>query len=84
MKVLDQRNHKKVYDKLKEDRQATEIDFGDTPYKLQEYLDVYNGVKSEVLSTTKFDRNFNLSTTYLGRINIIRFDQLKVEEKFPI
>ena len=42
-----------------------------------------NGVKSEVLSTTKFDENSDLSSTYLDRIDMSRLDKIK-EEKFPI
>ena len=86
-KVTDQNNHKELYDRLKEeDRQAIEIDFGDTLDKLKkgEYLDMYDGVKSEVLSITKFDENSDLSTTYLGRIDMTRLDKTKAEEKFPI
>ena len=46
-----------------------ELDFGDTPGKLKrEYLDMYDGVKSEVLITTKFGEISDLRTTYLGRI----------------
>ena len=30
-----------------------------------EYLDMYHGVRSEMLSTTKFDENSDLSTTYI-------------------
>ena len=45
---------------------------------------MYDGVKSEVLSTTKFDDNSDLSTTYLSRIDITRLDKIKAEEKFPI
>ena len=45
---------------------------------------MYDGIKSEVLSTTKFDENSYLSTTYLGRINVTRLDKIKAEEKFPI
>ena len=37
----------------------------DTPEKLkEEYLDIYNGIQSEILSTTRFDENSDLSTTY--------------------
>ena len=32
---------------------------------------MYEGVKTEVLSTTEYDKNSDLSTTYLGRINMI-------------
>ena len=37
-----------------------------------------------MLRTTNFDENSNLSTTYLGRINITRLDKMKAEEKYPI
>ena len=45
---------------------------------------MYEGVKSEVLSTTKFDENLDLSTTYLGRIDMTRASKIRIEEKFPI
>ena len=62
-----------------------EKDFGDTPDKLKgEYLHVYDGVRSKLLCTTKFDENSDLSTTYLGRIDMPRPDKIKVEERFPI
>ena len=32
----------------------------------EEYLDVYDGIQSEVVSTTRFDENSDLSTMYLG------------------
>ena len=85
-KAIDLKNHEKIYDKFKEeDRQIIELDFGDTLDRLkEEYLDMYEGVKSQVLSTTKFDGNSDLSTTYLGKIDITRSDRIKAEEKFPI
>ena len=42
------------------------------------------GVRSEVLCTTEFDENSDLSTTYLGRTDMTRSDKIKVEERFPI
>ena len=44
--MLDEKNHRKMYDKLKEkDRQIIELDFDDTPEKLKgEYLDMYHGI----------------------------------------
>ena len=58
VKALDQKNHRKIYDRLKEDRQVIEMDFGDAPDKLKgKYLDMYDRVKSEVISMTKFDEN---------------------------
>ena len=50
-----------------EERPISEIDFGDTSDKLkQEYLDMYKGVKSEILSTTRFIEDSDLSMIYLG------------------
>ena len=45
---------------------------------------MYKGIQSEEISTTRFDENSNLSTTYLGRIDITRASKIKVEEEFPI
>ena len=36
----------------------------------EEYLDRYERVKSEIVDTTRFDENSDLSTTYLGKINM--------------
>ena len=52
----------------KEERDIVEVDFGPTPNILkEEYLDVYEGMQSEILNTTRFDENSGLSTTYLGK-----------------
>ena len=70
---------------IEEERQMLELDFGVMPEKLkEEYLDTYNGIQSEILSTTRFDENSDLSTTYLGRVDITRASKIKVEESFPI
>ena len=50
----------------------------------EEYLDRYEGVKPEIVDTTRFDENSDLSTTYMGRINMIQDKYLMVEQKFPI
>ena len=56
------------------------------PQKLQEeYLDVYEGIESDIVSSSRFDKNSDISTTYLGRIeNVKGQDKLKAEELFPI
>ena len=37
------------------------------PEKLkEEYLDICNGIQSEIMSNTRFDENSDFSTTYLG------------------
>ena len=37
-----------------------------------------------MLGTTKFDENSDLSTRYLGRVDMTRASKIIVEEKFPI
>ena len=45
-----------------------EVDFGPTPNILkEEYLDAYEGVQSEIVSTMRFEENSDLSTTYLEK-----------------
>ena len=68
------------------DREFKELDFGTTPQKLQEeYMDIYEGIHSDVVSSNIFDENSDLSTTYLGKIeNRDNQDKLKAEESFPI
>ena len=42
-----------------------ELEFGDMPEKLKgEYLDISEGIQSEILSTTRFDENLDLSKTF--------------------
>ena len=68
-----------------EERDIVELDFGVMPKILQEeYLDVYEGIQSEVVNTTRFDENSDLSTTYLGRSDRAKSDKFKAEESFPI
>ena len=50
----------------------------------EEYLDRYEGIKSEILNTTRFDENLDLSTAYLGKVNMTQDDDLVIEAKFPI
>ena len=50
----------------------------------EEYLDRYEGVKSIIVDTTRFDENSDLSTTYLGKTNMIHDKDSMVEQKFPI
>ena len=37
-----------------------------------------------MLSTTRFDKNSDLSMTYLGRTDLTRASKIKAEEKFPV
>ena len=55
------------------------------PHKLhEEYLDIYEGIQSEIVNATRFDENSDLSTTYLGKSDKTRNNKLRVEESFPI
>ena len=80
----------KIKDKIKnkkDDRQrsVSEIDFINTSHRIkEEYLDRYEGVKSEILSTTRFNENSDLSTTYLGKTSINKDNKIATEEKFSI
>ena len=68
-----------------EEETVIELDLGPTPNVLREkYLDVYEGIHSEIVNTTRFDENSDLSSTYLGKSNRSRSDKLKAEESFPI
>ena len=49
-----------------------------------EYLDRYEGVISEILNTTRFAENTDLSTTYLGKLRMTQGDNLNVDERFLI
>ena len=50
----------------------------------EEYLDIYKGIQSEILNTTRFDENLDLSTTYLAKSDRSKNDKIKAEESFPI
>ena len=70
--------------KEKRERPISEVDFINTSDRLKEdYLDRYEGVKSEILSTTRLNENSDLSMSYLGKTSIIK-DKISTEEKFLI
>ena len=63
----------------------TNLNFGNSPENLKtEYLDMYKGVYMEVISTDKFGEDTNISTTYLGQVNMTRNTEVKAEENFPM
>ena len=65
---------------VKEERDIMELDLGPTLNILKdEYLGVYEGTQSEILNTTRFDRNSGLSTTYLGKSDRCKNDKIKAE-----
>ena len=68
------------------DREFKDLDFSATPQKLQEkYMDIYEGIHSDIVSSSRFNENSDISTMYLGKIeNRGNQDKLKAEESFPI
>ena len=86
IKMVDYQDYKRMYRKMgKEEGQKMNIDFGESPSVLEgKYMDVYDDVFAEVVTTNRFDENVNLSTTYLGKVGIKREDIMKAEESFLI
>ena len=84
--TLNYHQNKKLYQELKGKEILTvDVDFGRSPEKLKsEYLDVYEGVYAEIVSTNGFDENSDLSTAYLGQVNLSRDTEVRAEERFPI
>ena len=86
IKPIDYRVHKRMYRKMgKEGGQQLNIDFGESPEIMRNrYMDVYDEIYAEVVTSSRFDENVDLSTTYLGRIDMKREEVMKAEESFPI
>ena len=68
IKMVYYQDHRKMYRKMgKEEGQMMDIDFGESPEVLKaKYMDEYEDVYADVVTTNRFDENVNLSTTYLG------------------
>ena len=68
------------------EKEFREVDFGANSQYLQaEYLDVYEGIQSDIVSSSRFDENSDINTTYLGKIGHEESqNKLKAEESFPI
>ena len=87
--IIDQMNYRQerdLYKKLQEkELVSADVNFGRSPDKLKaEYLDVYDRVYAKVISTDRFDEDMDLSTTYLGQVDMTRNIEVKAEENFPI
>ena len=86
IKSIDYREHKRIYRKMnKEGGERIDIDFGESLEVMRSrYMDVYDNVYAVVVIISRFDENVDLSTMYLGRIDMKREEVLKAEESFPI
>ena len=67
-------------------KEFREVDFGTNSQNLQaEYLDVYEGIQLDTVSSSRSDENSDISTTYLGKTGQEESQyKLKAEESFPI
>ena len=82
IKMIDYQDHRKMG---REEGGRLNIDFGESPDVLKDkYMDVYDDVFAEIVTTNRFDENVDLSTTYLGKIGMKWEDIMKAEESFPI
>ena len=86
IKSIDYREHKRMYRMMgKEGGERLDIDFGESPEIMKSrYMDVYDDIYAEVIMTSRFDKNVDLSMTYFGRIDMKREEVMKAEESFPI
>ena len=84
--TLNYCQNKALYKELREKEMLkVDVDFGRSPEKLKsEYLDVYEGVYVEIVSTNQFDEDADFSTTYLGQVNMSSNTEIRAEERFPI
>ena len=63
----------------------TTLNFGNSPENLKaEYLDMFKGLYTEVISTNKFDEDIDISITYLRQVDMTRDIEVKAEESFPM
>ena len=68
------------------EKEFREVDFGtNLQYLHTKYLDVYEGIQSDIVSSSRFDEHSDISMTYLGKTGQEESqDKLKAEESFPI
>ena len=84
IKSIDYREHKRMYRKLdKEEGEGLDIDFGESPEIMRSRcMDVYDDIYAEVVMTSRFDENVDLSMTYLGRKDMRREEVMKQKKIF--
>ena len=83
---MNYRQNRDLYKSLNNEQTIkTSLNFGNSLENLNaEYLDVYEGVYAEVISIDKFDEDTDISTTYLGQVDMARDTEVKAEESFPM
>ena len=83
---VNYRHERDLYRELQEkELLSADVNIGGSPEKLKaEYLDVYEGVYVKVISTDRFDEDMDLSTAYLGQVDMTKSTEVKAENNFPI
>ena len=86
---INQKNYRQdisLYRELQEKELLnTDLNFGKSSTKPKsEYLDVYKGIYAEIVSSNRFDEDTDLSTMYLGQMDMTRDMKVKAKENFPI
>ena len=71
---LNYRQNRDLYKRLNNEQTIkTNLNFGKSSEKLKaDYLAMYKGTYTEVISSDRFDEDTNLSTTYLGQVDMAR------------
>ena len=66
---------------MRKERETLDVDFGLYPdITKSRYLNVYEGVYAEMVYANKFNENSDLSTTYVGQMEMTRDTKIKAEE----
>ena len=83
---MNYRQNRDLYKSLNNEQTIrTSLNFGNNLGNLKaENLDRYKGIYAEVISTDKFDEDTDISTTYLGQVDMARTTEVKAEESFPM
>ena len=67
------------------ERKRKEVSFDPNSERMkQHYLDLFEGVKLDVIYTAEYDENSDIGTTCLGTFKIRRQDEMKTEHQMPI
>ena len=83
VKPLDDRKHERLYNSLKIDENLTADIIFEEDRVRDVYFDKYDGIHTEISQVTRFDESTDLSTTYLGKTDMMREYVIKAEERFP-
>ena len=81
---MNYRQNRDLYKSLNNEQTIrTSLNFGNSPENLKaDYLDMYKSIYTEVISTDRFDEDTDISTTYLGQVDMTRDTEVKLEKVF--